>query len=116
MSGIHLNLDSLFLAALEIESPEERAAFLGQSCGGDVALRKEVEKLLESHRVAGDFLEKPALRFEDGNDLADVLQAGLAPAFPADGAVVIGNAGHSVLQALGRTIDVPRVMLRDARQ
>src|SRR5262249_49801749 len=105
---------SLFLAALEIESPVERAAFLARSCGDDVSLRKEVEQLLESHQVAGDFLEKPALAFEAGNDLAEVLQAGLAPAFPADGAVVIGNAGHSVLQSLARTIDVPRVMLRDA--
>src|SRR5258708_15626846 len=41
------------------ESPEERAAFLARSCGDDVALQQQVERLLASHRAAGSFLEKP---------------------------------------------------------
>jgi serine/threonine protein kinase len=115
------DLDSLFLAALEIDSPEERAAFLTRACGDDVSLRAEVEKLLASHRVAGSFLEKPALELDAtlwqgaaSQDLAASLEAGLSPAFREGEAVLLGNAGHSVLRALGQTIDTPRVVLREA--
>src|SRR5262245_53244932 len=38
-------VDQLFHSALERE-PEGRAAFLEQTCGGDEALRREVESLL----------------------------------------------------------------------
>ena len=44
-----------------------------------------------------------------------MLEAGLSATFGADAAVVIGNAGHSVLKSFGKTLpDVPQVMLRDA--
>ena len=115
-------LDSLFLSALEIESPEERAAFLTRSCGDDVSLRAEVEQLLASHRVAGSFLEKPALELDAtllqeaaSQDLAASLEAGLSAAFREDEAVVLGNAGHSVLQGAGPDHRIlPRVVLREA--
>jgi len=45
--------------ALEI-APGERAAFLDQACGGDAALRAEVESLLLSFANAGAFIERPA--------------------------------------------------------
>src|SRR5262249_21869720 len=54
------NLESVFARAIEMESAEERAAFLGQACGGDPELRREVEKLVSDHFRAGGFLEKPA--------------------------------------------------------
>jgi serine/threonine-protein kinase len=38
-------IDELFHAALE-RAPQERAAFLDQACGGDEALRREVESLI----------------------------------------------------------------------
>ena len=37
----------------------ERAAYLERACGGDVELRERVERLLQVHDQAGDFLEKP---------------------------------------------------------
>jgi len=44
-----------------IERPAEaRADWLRQECGGDDALRSEVERLLQSHDTVGAFLEKPA--------------------------------------------------------
>jgi serine/threonine protein kinase/Flp pilus assembly protein TadD len=49
----------IFLAALERASPAERATFLDGACGGDMALRAEVEALLRSHDEAGGFLEPP---------------------------------------------------------
>ncbi len=41
-------------------SPELRAAYLDQACGGDPGLRARVEALLHADAVAGSFLESPA--------------------------------------------------------
>jgi WD40 repeat protein/serine/threonine protein kinase len=50
--------ESIFLGALEKETPEQRAAFLEAACGGDEALRHSVELLLRAHEKAGDFLQR----------------------------------------------------------
>lgn len=112
-------LDSLFLAAIEIESAEQRATFLESACGTDPELRQQVERLLRSHQHAGSFLEQPPAEFgatiltEPFNpDRAGALEAGLTATFTEDQAVVIGHAGHSVLKNLSRTVDVRRVVLR----
>jgi serine/threonine protein kinase/Flp pilus assembly protein TadD len=47
---------SIFLAALQQPSPDGRAAFLDQACGGNGELRRNVEMLLRAHVKAGDFL------------------------------------------------------------
>src|SRR5262249_30561930 len=54
-----MNERSIFIAALEKGSPEERAAYLEEACAGDAALRRRVEALLGSHEGAGNFLGKP---------------------------------------------------------
>jgi serine/threonine-protein kinase len=51
---------SIFIAALEMEDPAERAAFLDRACAVDAALRQRVERLLQRHQQAGSFLEGPA--------------------------------------------------------
>ncbi|RMG54074.1 MAG: hypothetical protein D6723_05830 [Acidobacteria bacterium] len=48
----------LFEAALALEA-SERAAFLDEACGGDEALRREVESLLASYKRTGSLLEAP---------------------------------------------------------
>jgi len=53
-------IEELYAAAGQRE-PRERARFLAEACGEDVALRKEVESLLAAKEAAGDFLAKPAL-------------------------------------------------------
>jgi serine/threonine protein kinase/WD40 repeat protein len=50
----------LFMQALEITTPEERADFLARECGGDDDLRRQIEALLTAHGVTDSFLEKPA--------------------------------------------------------
>jgi len=50
--------ETIFAAALALP-PQERAACLDQACGGDSAVRRRVEVLLNSH-AAGAFLEEPA--------------------------------------------------------
>src|SRR5262249_31606116 len=54
--------ESIFLGALEKETPEQRAAFLEAACGGDDALRHGVELLLWAHEKAGDFLQRTPTR------------------------------------------------------
>jgi hypothetical protein len=53
---------SIFLTALEKDSPDERASYLDDACAGDTVLRQRVEALLQSHQEAGNFLQRPALQ------------------------------------------------------
>ncbi|MFO1042371.1 MAG: protein kinase [Planctomycetaceae bacterium] len=116
-------LDSLFQAALEIESEEQRAAFLESACGTDSELRHQVQQLLRSHQQVGSFLEQPPAEYlatilSDAftPDQAGALKAGLAATFAEDKAVVIGYVGHSVLKSFVQTMNLPRVALRDGAQ
>jgi predicted ATPase/serine/threonine protein kinase len=54
-------VDQLLQSALEV-SPERRDEFLCRECAGDAALEEEVRSLLDSHRNADGFLERPAIR------------------------------------------------------
>jgi serine/threonine protein kinase/DNA-binding SARP family transcriptional activator len=51
--------ESIFGQALEIESADERAAYLDRACGSDQALRSEVEALLRVSARSGDLLDVP---------------------------------------------------------
>ncbi|MFK7736949.1 MAG: hypothetical protein AB8B50_13015, partial [Pirellulaceae bacterium] len=123
MSDNKPNLDSLFLAASEIESKAGRDAFLADACGDDLDLRQQIEQLLQSDQHAGSFLEKAAPGLEatiapdaTGENRSASMNAGLSTAFSVSDAVVIGDANHSVLKMLGNTLDeVPRVSLRESQ-
>src|SRR5688572_337826 len=64
-------LDRIFHSALELPA-ERRAAFLDQACANDSNLRSEVESLISSHELSGNFI--------DGNaaDVAALLLEGNA--------------------------------------
>src|SRR5205807_3477699 len=51
------SLDTVFCGAIEIASPEKRAAFIAEACGANVELQGRVEKLVDAHFRAGAFLE-----------------------------------------------------------
>jgi len=51
---------SLFIEALEIDSPVEQAAFLDRACAGEAALRQRIERLLQCHQQHDSFLEGAA--------------------------------------------------------
>jgi serine/threonine protein kinase/WD40 repeat protein len=53
MSDDILSERSIFEAAIELASPEERAAYLDQACGTNTLLRQEVESLLAAHDRLG---------------------------------------------------------------
>src|SRR4051794_5713417 len=55
-----MNERSIFIEALEIADPNERAAYLEHACGNDEALRRRVERLLHAHGQAGEFMNAPA--------------------------------------------------------
>jgi serine/threonine protein kinase len=50
----------LFIAALKITPPAERAAWLDRECAGDAALRQRIDVLLQAFDKAGSLLENPA--------------------------------------------------------
>src|SRR6476659_7804998 len=66
-------VNDLFQSAVE-RAPEERAAFLDESCHGDEGMRREVESLLTSHQRAENFIESPA--FEVAPELLTNYRAG----------------------------------------
>jgi len=53
-------VEAILFAALEKDTPEERAAYLDQSCAGDPELRRHVERLLKAQPKVGSFLQAPA--------------------------------------------------------
>jgi eukaryotic-like serine/threonine-protein kinase len=59
----HLRLTEAFDSALA-RPPAERARFLEEAYGSDSEFRAEVERLLEFHEQANDFLDNSPLRFE----------------------------------------------------
>jgi len=58
MNGVKPDIHAIFCDALDRESPEDLARYLGEACGGDTALRAQVEELppaqapTEAHMVA----------------------------------------------------------------
>ena len=55
-----IRIKEIFHAALA-RAPDERAAFLRNACGEDVALEHEAESLLAAHAAAGSFAERAAI-------------------------------------------------------
>src|SRR5689334_9811338 len=53
-------VNEMFLKAINIAPPEERASYLNEACAADAELRASVETLLNAHVAAGNFLESPA--------------------------------------------------------
>jgi hypothetical protein len=55
-------IEQLFHAALEVEK-NRRADFLGEACGTDESLRREVESLLGYRSEAETFIEAPVMEW-----------------------------------------------------
>lgn len=57
-----MNEHSIFLAALEIADPSQRASYLDQACADNPSLREQVEALFKAHERSGEFLDVPVLK------------------------------------------------------
>src|SRR5262249_42346662 len=56
MNDAEDHLMTVFSAALDCGSADERQAYLDRACAGDPALRQRVQALLRAHGRAGGFL------------------------------------------------------------
>src|SRR5262249_42610147 len=97
----------IFDAALAIDDPLERAAYLEHVCAGNADLRQHIEGLLSVHGEVGNFLELPA---------AALINTAEAPASDQAGAVIgpyklleqIGEGGFGVVYLAQQTEPVRR--------
>ena len=64
----------IFSEALAIEDPKERKVYLDKACEGNQNLRAEIEKLLDAHVEAGDFLESPAVEVNATLDTSPLIE------------------------------------------
>jgi Tol biopolymer transport system component/serine/threonine protein kinase len=56
-----MNERSIFMEALDKDTPDRRAAYLDEACASDAALRQRMETLLASHVDADSFLGTPVV-------------------------------------------------------
>src|SRR5690349_15573999 len=61
LAEVTMSERDLFIAALKIAEPAERSAWLDRECGGDAALRKRIDVLLQAFDKAGSLLENPVV-------------------------------------------------------
>lgn len=53
-------IETIFFAAIEVQSPEELTAYLNEACGDDASLRQRVDALLHARPKLGSFLQGQA--------------------------------------------------------
>src|SRR6476469_9551481 len=82
---------NLFDAAVDL-APDERAALLAAECDGDDALRLEVESLLESDRLTGEFIEEPIVG----------IPSDLFPETPEESLVGRQFGAYQIIREIGR--------------
>jgi hypothetical protein len=61
MSADPLKARDLFLHAVGRLPPEEWDGYVAAACGEDAEMERHVGRLLQVHRAAGSFLDRPAL-------------------------------------------------------
>ncbi len=60
--------ETIFEAAMGL-APEQRAAYLKEACGGDPALHRRIEILLQAGRKADSFFDRGPLHAALGDEL-----------------------------------------------
>jgi serine/threonine protein kinase/Flp pilus assembly protein TadD len=93
MTESERHLMTVFSAALDRESAEERAAYVDEACGADAALRERVEALLHAHGKVGGFLEARHPAASDHSATVDALPTVTA------GAVIAGR--YKLIEEIG---------------
>ncbi|HRX86392.1 MAG TPA: protein kinase [Phycisphaerae bacterium] len=89
-------ISTLFAEATR-RPPEERLAFLDEACGSDLALRHEVQRLLDADIADGTFLSPPA-----GANAADQLPTVALESARSDAGAALTLDGYEVVRELHR--------------
>jgi serine/threonine protein kinase len=93
-------IKAIFLAAVEKATPEARAAFLDEACGGDAELRRRTDELLRAHDGPGG-LPGVLDRTEPAGAAADDTLMGFLAVSSEPGS--LGRLDHyEVLEVVGR--------------
>src|SRR5215212_3682534 len=88
---------SVFLAALDVPAGDARRAHVAAACGGDEALRHEVDQLLRHHDEAGAFLDPPA----GPTPTADLSGSRTTAALPASESAGTRIGPYKLLEEIG---------------
>lgn len=95
-------VEDVFLAALEKGTPKERAAYLDEACKDNPDLRRRVDRLLQAHPKAGDFLEPPVRAAGEETGAFASAEGGTAahtPAAEQAGVVLAGR--YKLIEPIG---------------
>ena len=65
VSNWNVQANEIFLQLVDLATTADQQACLVQTCGTDAELRSEVERLLQAHQAAGNFLEHPVAVLQD---------------------------------------------------
>lgn len=66
-------VETVFLNALEIESPDERATYIEKACTGNGPLHREVEQWFDSMADADDFFKSLTSLEITAKELVEIL-------------------------------------------
>src|SRR5262245_44870594 len=87
----------IFGEAIELPSPNDRRLFLEKACEGDQSLRQTLEKLVEDHFRAGNFLESPVLEIPAATDVTHLAERPGTVIGPYTIVEQIGEGGFGVV-------------------
>src|SRR5262245_21309183 len=88
---------SIFLAALDIAEPSQRAAYLERPCGPNAKLRHHIEELIAAEGKLGGFLDRPHANVERTNEFATLVERPGTLIGPYKLLQVIGEGGMGVV-------------------